>query len=87
MKKEELIALMREAQAEYNAAETAEAREAAEIKYNKAKREHDILDAEERDAASQQKPDKNAIIREMLQGVRTDKTEREITLGTTELKS
>ena len=86
MKKNELIALMREAQAEYNAAETAEAREAAEIKYNKAKREHDILDAEERDAASQQKPDKNAIIREMLQGVRTDKTEREVTLGTTELK-
>lgn len=86
MKKNELIALMREAQAEYNAAETAEAREAAEIKYNKAKREHDILDAEERDAASQQKPDKNAIIREMLQGVRTDKTQREITLGTTQAK-
>lgn len=86
MKKNELIALMREAQAEYNAAETAEAREAAEIKYNKAKREHDILDAEERDAASNQGPDKNAIIREKLQGARTEKAEREITLGTQDAK-
>ena len=84
MKKEELKALMREAQAEYNAAETAEAREAANEKFYNAKRQYDLLDVEEREA--NQKPDKNAIIREMLQGVRTDKTEREITLGTTELK-
>ena len=86
MKKNELIALMREAQAEYNAAETAEAREAAEIKYNKAKREHDIIEAEERDAASQHKPDTNAIIREIFKSARTDKTQREITLGTPEAK-
>ena len=86
MKKNELIALMSQAQSEYAAAETAEAREAAEIKYNNAKRELEVLEAQERSAASQQKPDKNAIIREMLQGVRTDKTEREVTLGTTELK-
>lgn len=86
MKKEELIALMGQAQSEYAAAETAEVREAAEIKYNNAKRELEVLEAQERSAASQQKPDKNAMIREMLQGVRTDKTEREITLGTTELK-
>ena len=86
MKKNELIALMGQAQAEYAAAETAEAREAAEIKYNNAKRELEVLEAQERSAASQQKPDKNAIIREMLQGVRTDKTQREITLGTPEAK-
>ena len=86
MKKNELIALMGQAQAEYAAAETAEAREAAEIKYNNAKRELEVLEAQERSAASQQAPDKNAIIREMLQGVRTDKTQREITLGTPEAK-
>ena len=71
MKKNELIALMREAQAEYNAAETAEAREAANEKFYNAKRESDLLEVEERTA--NQAPDKNAIIREMLQGVRTDK--------------
>ena len=84
MKKEELKALMREAQAEYNAAETAEAREAANEKFYNAKRQYDLLDVEEREA--NQEPDKNAIIREMLQGVRTDKTQREITLGTTQAK-
>lgn len=84
MKKEELKALMREAQAEYNAAETAEAREAANEKFYNAKRQYDLLDVEEREA--NQKPDKNAIIREMLQGVRTDKAQREITLGTPEAK-
>ena len=84
MKKEELKAQMREAQAEYNAAETAEAREAANEKFYNAKRQYDLLDVEEREA--NQKPDKNAIIREMLQGVRTDKTQREITLGTTQAK-
>ena len=84
MKKEEIKAQMREAQAEYNAAETAEAREAAKEKFENLKREFDILDVEERTA--KQEPDKNAIIREMLKGVRTDKAEREITLGTTEAK-
>ena len=58
MKKNELIALMGQAQSEYAAAETAGAREAAEIKYNNAKRELEVLEAQERSAASQQKPDK-----------------------------
>ena len=84
MKKEEIKAQMREAQSEYNAAETAEAREAAKEKFENLKREFDILDVEERTA--KQEPDKNAIIREKLQGARNEKTEREITLGTTEAK-
>ena len=86
MKKNELIALMREAQAEYNAAETAEAREAAEVKYNNAKRELEVIEAQERAAALQQAPDTNAIIREIFKSARTDKAQREITLGTPEAK-
>ena len=86
MKKNELIALMREAQAEYNAAETAEAREAAEVKYNNAKRELEVLEAQERASALQQAPDANAIIREIFKSARTDKAQREITLGTPEAK-
>ena len=86
MKKNELIALMGQAQAEYAAAETAEAREAAEIKYNNAKRELEVLEAQERAAALQQAPDANAIIREIFKSARTDKAQREITLGTPEAK-
>ena len=86
MKKNELIALMGQAQAEYAAAETAEAREAAEIKYNNAKRELEVLEAQERAAALQQAPDTNAIIREIFKSARTDKAQREITLGTPEAK-
>ena len=86
MKKEQLIALMGQAQSEYAAAETAEAREAAEIKYNNAKRELEVLEAQERSAASQHKPDTNAIIREIFKSARTDKAQREITLGTPEAK-
>ena len=86
MKKNELIALMGQAQSEYAAAETAEAREAAEIKYNNAKRELEVLEAQERAAALQQAPDTNAIIREIFKSARTDKAQREITLGTPEAK-
>ena len=86
MKKNELIALMGQAQAEYAAAETAEAREAAEVKYNNAKRELEVLEAQERAAALQQAPDTNAIIREIFKSARTDKAQREITLGTPEAK-
>ena len=86
MKKNELIALMGQAQAEYAAAETAEAREAAEVKYNNAKRELEVLEAQERAAALQQAPDANAIIREIFKSARTDKAQREITLGTSEAK-
>ena len=86
MKKNELIALMGQAQSEYAAAETAEAREAAEVKYNNAKRELEVLEAQERAAALQQAPDTNAIIREIFKSARTDKAQREITLGTPEAK-
>ena len=84
MKKEELITLMSEAQSEYAAAETAEAREAANEKFYNAKRKFDLLDVKER--TDNQKPDTNAIIREIFKNARTDKAQREITLGTPEAK-
>ena len=77
--KEQILSQMREAQAAIAAAETVEAREAAEKTYANAKREFEILDMQERTKAPVK--GKEAVAREAVEALRNGK--REVVLAGT----